>query len=128
LHVTDDARAPECWSPCVGLFEAAACGVPVISDPWEGLDYFFRPGAEIFIAETAEDVLRIVHDTDDSQARMVGERARRRVLARDTAEHRVRQLEQHLQDAREKPRAPDRPRSGSLALQVEGPAPLHPGA
>ena len=28
LHVTDDARAPGCWSPCVGLFEAAACGVP----------------------------------------------------------------------------------------------------
>ena len=26
------------WSPSVRLFEAAACGVPVISDWWQGLD------------------------------------------------------------------------------------------
>lgn len=128
LHVTDDARALGTWSPCVGLFEAAACGVPVISDPWDGLDYFFRPGAEIFVAETAEDVLRIVHDTDESEARMVGERARRRVLGRDTSEHRVRQLEQHLQDARERPRAPDRPRRRLPTPLARHPAPPYAGA
>ena len=129
LHVTDDEPAPGCWSPCVGLYEAAACGVPVISSPWDGMDYFFRPGAEILLAENADDVLRIVHDTDASEARMIGERARRRVLSRDTAEHRVSQLEQHLRDARTRPRAPDRPRPRSRTRRVNGErAPLRPGA
>ena len=126
LHVTGDRPASGCWSPSVGLFEAAACGVPVISDAWEGIDYFFRPGAEILVADDAEDVLRIVRDTDPTEARMVGERARRRVLARDTAEHRVCQLEQHLKDARERPRAPDRPRQKPRASNDL--APLLPGA
>ena len=113
LHLTDDEQPAGCWSPRVGLFEAAACGVPVISCPWDGVDYFFRPGAEILLAESAEDVLRIVRDTEPSEARMIGERARRRVLSRDTAEHRVSQLEQHLREARSRPRAPDRPRASS---------------
>ncbi|HUF75945.1 MAG TPA: glycosyltransferase [Longimicrobiales bacterium] len=131
LHVTNDEQAPGCWSPCVGLYEAAACGVPVISAPWDGMDYFFRPGAEILVAETSDDVLRIVHDTDASEARMIGQRARRRVLSRDTAEHRVSQLEQHLRDARSRPRAPDRPRpkSKSRPRPMNGKhAPLRPGA
>jgi hypothetical protein len=127
LHVTNDRPAKGCWSPCVGLFEAAACGVAVVSDPWEGMDYFFRPGAEILVAESAEDVLRIVHDTDASEARMIGERARRRVLARHTAEHRVCQLEQHLRDARERPRAPDRPRPATARRPPRGTAPLRHG-
>ena len=32
------------WCPSGRLFEAAACGVPVICDAWEGLDSFFTPG------------------------------------------------------------------------------------
>jgi spore maturation protein CgeB len=130
LHVTDDEQAVGCWSPRVCLFEAAACGVPVISSPWDGVDYFFRPGAEILLAESAEDVLRIVRDMEPSEARLVGERARRRVLSRDTAEHRVAQLEQHLRDARTRSRAPDRPRARSRPSRANGEqhAPLRPGA
>ena len=36
------------------LFEAAACGAPVVSDAWEGLDTFFTPGDEILVARAAE--------------------------------------------------------------------------
>src|SRR4029078_9594457 len=38
LNVTRQAMVDAGWSPSVRLFEAAACGTPVISDPWPGLD------------------------------------------------------------------------------------------
>ena len=78
------------WSPSVRLFEAAACAVPVISDPWDGLDTFFEPDEEIVIAQSAEDVLRALTHADGSA---MGAAACRRVLAEHTAEHRVQQLE-----------------------------------
>ena len=33
--------------PSGRLFEAAACGVPILSDWWDGLEEFFEPGREI---------------------------------------------------------------------------------
>ncbi len=45
---TDMVRAG--YSPSVRLFEAAACGVSIISDWWDGLDTFFEPGREILIS------------------------------------------------------------------------------
>jgi spore maturation protein CgeB len=79
------------WSPSVRLFEAAACAVPAVSDWWEGLDTFFRPGREILVEETLE---RLALPADD--ARAIGERARARVLAEHTAEHRADELEAHV--------------------------------
>jgi hypothetical protein len=38
LNLTRSAMARTGWSPSVRLFEAAACGVPVISDDWPGLE------------------------------------------------------------------------------------------
>jgi spore maturation protein CgeB len=97
LNVTRADMMRAGWSPSVRLFEAAACGVPVISDWWEGLDAFFEPGREILIAESADDVLRHLRDGD----RAVGGRARERVLAEHTAEHRAAELERHVASVRE---------------------------
>jgi spore maturation protein CgeB len=97
LNVTRADMMRAGWSPSVRLFEAAACGVPVISDWWEGLDAFFEPGREILIAESADDVLRHLRDG----ARAVGGRARERVLAEHTAEHRAAELERHVASVRE---------------------------
>ena len=80
-------------SPSVRLFEAAACGVPIISDHWEGIEKVFRPEEEILLADSPERVLGIVQDLTDGARRRIGERARRRVLAEHTAAHRARQLE-----------------------------------
>src|SRR5690606_26742677 len=43
-------------SPSVRLFEAACCGIPVISDAWPGLEEFFRPGDEILVADGSDAV------------------------------------------------------------------------
>ena len=52
LNITRADMVAAGWSPSVRLFEAAACGVPVISDAWPGLNEFFRPGSRILVAET----------------------------------------------------------------------------
>ena len=80
------------WSPSVRLFEAAACAVPVVSDLWDGLASFFRPGSEILV----EDTLGHLDRLGPEDLRVIGERARRRVLAEHTAEHRADELEAHV--------------------------------
>jgi spore maturation protein CgeB len=93
LNVTRADMRAAGWSPSVRLFEAAACGVPVISDRWEGLDQLFAEGREIVIADVAEDVVRALRDIPDAERRRIGERARRNVLANHTAARRIDQLD-----------------------------------
>ena len=81
------------YSPSVRLFEAAACGTPIISDAWEGLETLFQPGREILIAHSATEVLEWVLDLPASEQFEIGERARRRVLAEHTSAHRAAELE-----------------------------------
>jgi spore maturation protein CgeB len=100
LNVTRRDMVEAGWSPSVRLFEGAACGVPVISDWWEGLDAFFEPELEILIAESAADVERHLA-LDDAQRVAIGARARRRVLERHTAEHRAEELERLVEDVLE---------------------------
>jgi spore maturation protein CgeB len=96
LNVTRPAMVRAGWSPSVRLFEAAACGVPVISDRWDGLDEFFRPGAEILVAESAAEVAETVQRLSPDEARSIGAAARRRVLAEHTPDHRAEELEAHV--------------------------------
>jgi spore maturation protein CgeB len=103
LNVTRADMVAAGWSPSVRLFEAAACGVPVISDWWEGLDHFFRPGEEILIAADADEVLRHLADVDDERRAAIGGAARRRVLAEHTAVHRAAELEAHVAGIRQRP-------------------------
>jgi spore maturation protein CgeB len=88
------------YSPSVRLFEAAACGVPIISDYWPGIETLFEPGAEIMIAESARDTLRILTSVPERSRVAMGRRARKRVLAEHTAEHRAVQLEEYVEDVR----------------------------
>ena len=45
------------YCPSGRLFEAAACGVAIVSDEWAGLDTFFQPGVEILVARNTDDVI-----------------------------------------------------------------------
>ena len=88
---TDMIRAG--YSPSVRLFEAAACGVPIISDYWDGLNDFFEIGREILVAHSADDTLRYLRETSDEQRLEIGAAARAKVLGAHTAAHRARDLE-----------------------------------
>ena len=96
LNVTRDDMKALGFSPSVRLFEAAACGVPIISDVWPGLEPIFAIGREILVAETTEDVLRILRDTTPAKRKSIAAAARRRVLSEHTAAHRAQQLEMLL--------------------------------
>lgn len=81
------------WSPSVRLFEAAACGVPIITDAWEGVTAFFTPGEEIIVAESASDVLKTLREFPEAERLALAARARERVLREHTAAHRAAELE-----------------------------------
>ncbi len=87
------------YSPSVRLFEAAAAGAPIISDRWAGLETLFEPGAEIMLADTADDVLAILLHQPEAARRQIADQARRRVLAGHTASHRAAELEAHVRAA-----------------------------
>jgi len=86
-------------SPSVRLFEAAACGTPIISDTWEGLDAFFTPGSEILLAASADDTERYLREVGETERRAIGERARQRVLRAHTPRHRAGELERYISEA-----------------------------
>lgn len=99
LNVTRADMIAAGWAPSVRLFEAAACGTPIISDWWEGLDSLFVPGDEILIAERPEDVERVLTDMPEERRRAIGEGGRARVLAAHTARHRGAELVAFLRSA-----------------------------
>ena len=86
LNVTRADMIRMGYSPSVRLFEAAASGVPIISDWWPGLTTIFTPGREILIARDGEDVLRYLREMPETERAELAERARRHVLANHTAE------------------------------------------
>ena len=87
------------FSPSVRLFEAAACGTPVISDDWPGMETVFTPGKEILIAASPRDVVQILSDVPEDRRLEIAANARARFLKEHTPEQRVRQLETYYQEA-----------------------------
>jgi spore maturation protein CgeB len=96
LNITRAAMIRAGWSPSVRLFEAAACGVPVISDRWDGLDAFFLPGSEILVVDSTDNVVEILTDVTAQEGRAIGAAARARVLAEHTPARRAEELEEHV--------------------------------
>lgn len=97
LNVTRRNMISAGYSPSVRLFEAGACGTPIISDYWQGLDSLFDIGKEVLVAQNSNDVLQYL-DMDDNEMMAMGQRLRNKVLASHTAGHRAIELEHHWQE------------------------------
>jgi spore maturation protein CgeB len=98
LNVTRTAMKQAGYSPSVRLFEAAACGVPIITDWWEGLDTIFPIGKEILVAQKEEDVLRYLRELAPSERHRIAAAARLRILAEHTPAARANQLSTYLEE------------------------------
>ena len=98
LNITRADMVRAGYSPSVRLFEASACGVPIISDKWPGLARFFQPGREILVAETAEDVIAALQSAPERR-KAIARAARARTLAQHTAPVRARELQAYLLQA-----------------------------
>lgn len=92
INITRGVMAAYGYCPSGRLFEAAACGAPLLSDYWAGLETFFEPGEEVLIVNNAEDVVRAL-SLSDRELRKLSEAGRSRVLSQHTAEHRAIELE-----------------------------------
>ncbi|WP_394844551.1 glycosyltransferase [Pendulispora brunnea] len=95
LNITRRDMIAAGYSPSVRLFEAAACGTPILSDRWQGIETFFVPGWEIALAQTPVDILRYLREVKEPARRAMAERARKRVLREHTAAHRAEALERY---------------------------------
>ena len=92
LNVTRADMIAAGWSPSVRLFEAAACGTPIISDEWAGLTELLPEGDALLIARSTADVVAALTLLDDAGRQAIGEAARGRVLLQHTGLARARQL------------------------------------
>jgi spore maturation protein CgeB len=100
LNITRAAMRQAGYAPSVRLFEAAACGTPIISDDWPGLETFFTPGTEILISRSSVETLHYLRDIPAEECRALGARARERVLAEHTPAHRAASFEAYVLEAR----------------------------
>ena len=94
LNLTRDDMVAAGYSPSVRIFEASACRAAILSDPWPGLEDFLTPGSEILLPNDAAEVTAILRDLPEAERTAIGERARERILAEHTSEHRARQFEE----------------------------------
>ena len=80
--------------PTIRVFEALACGIPLVSAPWDDCEGLFEPGADFLVARNGGEMreqLRAVLG-DEQFAASVAAQGRKTILARHTCAHRVDEL------------------------------------
>ncbi len=108
LNVTRGDMVRAGYSPSVRLFEAAACGTPIVSDAWAGIDEFFVPGVEILLARDSGEALSFIRDVPERERRAIADRARQKVIREHSAGVRARELEEYVAEAGGLPAAASR--------------------
>ena len=93
LNLTRSDMIGTGFAPSRRVLEAAACGTPVVTDRWPGVDSFFKLGREILVVESSDQVERILRDIGEEERAAIGERARQVVLERHTITQRAAELE-----------------------------------
>ena len=102
--------------PTIRVFEALACGIPLISSPWEDREGLFRPGRDFLLARTGDEMaahIRLL--MNDPAARLeIAADGLARIRERHSCAHRVDELFDLL--ARSGPAQPAaRPKEGEPA-------------
>ena len=104
LNVNRESMAGIGFSPPTRIFEAAGAGACVITDAWQGIDQFFKPGNEILVAACAEEIVKYLRRVSTREAVDIGERMHERALRDHAYSSRARQvdavLKQHAIEAK----------------------------
>ncbi len=80
--------------PTIRPFEAMACGIPLLSAPWEDTEGLFREGSDFLMARNGremKDYLQLIINDPDA-AEILSRNGREQILRRHTCSHRVDQL------------------------------------
>jgi spore maturation protein CgeB len=80
--------------PTIRPFEALACGIPLVSAPWEDTERLFRVGQDFLMAQNPREMENNLSDvlSDEQLARSLGKSGLETIRARHTCGHRVDQL------------------------------------
>jgi spore maturation protein CgeB len=97
--------------PTIRVFEALACGIPLVSAPWDDAEALFSPGRDYLVADDGLAMRRHLHDVlhDHDLASTLAQHGRATILARHTCAHRVDELlaiHAALEPAQEELRSP----------------------
>ena len=80
--------------PTIRVFEALACGIPLVCSPWSDEENLFRPGQDYLVVrdgrEMAEELHRLLRDT--KARKQLAENGLRAIRERHTCAHRAAQL------------------------------------
>ena len=98
LNVTRADMIEAGWSPSVRLFEAAACGTPIISDRWPGLTALLPEPEAILVADGAEAVIAALTGVAETTRRAMAGQARAITLNEHTGTARAQTLQHLLAD------------------------------
>ena len=98
LNITRREMAESGYCPSGRFFEAAACGTPILTDCFEGLDTFFNLNEELCVVSNADEVLSSLSLSDRELAAIAG-RARSRTLAEHSGDRRAEQLLAYCEEA-----------------------------
>ena len=80
--------------PTIRVFEALACGIPLLSAPWDDAEGLFRPGTDFLVAKDGEAMTRAMREVRDDAALRASLVAHglETIRARHSCAHRVDQL------------------------------------
>jgi spore maturation protein CgeB len=80
--------------PTIRVFEALACGIPLISAPWEDSETLFTPGEDFLFARDGKEMKTLMQDvlSDPALASSLAQRGLETIRQRHTCQHRARQL------------------------------------
>lgn len=96
LNINRDSMARYGFSPPTRVFEAVGCGACLITDQWDGIDFFLEPNREILVASSGEEVAQHLDALTPVRARAIAERARARILAHHTYAQRAQLVDEIL--------------------------------
>lgn len=116
LNLTRENMVQAGWSPSVRLFEASACGAPIVSDKWAGMEEFLTPGEEVLVVESSEEMRRVLREIPETDRVRMGARARERILAEHSADRRAQQFETIVSGLKVAAKAQKRSEGTLLAL------------
>jgi spore maturation protein CgeB len=80
--------------PTIRVFEALACGIPLVSAWWDDCEGLFSPGRDFLVARSPEEMRRHLRDlvADPELAAALAAHGRRTIEDRHTCAHRVDEL------------------------------------
>lgn len=82
--------------PTIRVFEALACGCPLVTSPWQDEEGLFKAGRDFLVASNGREMTALLLDLLDSETwrRQLAECGRATILERHTCAHRAQQLEE----------------------------------